>query len=467
MKVRVTSDVPSDGHFTVRLVVKDQRAKLTPPPSDGEFSGSVGSVLNDRSKRIMYVGLGDRAQLNSTAVRSAAGSAALVLRQYGHHKVVMVLEERTEFVEAAVEGFVLGGYRYEDFVPKKTAEISELVVLVRKEDVTGARKAAERGVVLAESINAARHLGNAPGNIIYPETLAKHALALARRAKLQCKVMDEKSLRAGKFGGILSVGSGSARLPRLIALEHLGGGKNEAPLVFIGKAITFDSGGISLKPPEKMEEMIFDKCGGIAVLGAMESIARLKIKRNVVGLIASAENMPGGGAFRPGDIIQTRSGVTVEIVNTDAEGRLVLADALSWAREHYKASAMVDLATLTGACGVALGESCAGLWSNHGEFLKTVQSCATNAGEKTWHMPLGQEYSTQIKSSVAQIKNSAGRLGGACSAAAFLEVFAGETKWAHLDIAYTARQTADKDGLARGATGFGVRTLVALAESRG
>jgi leucyl aminopeptidase len=207
----------------------------------------------------MYVGLGDRAQLNSTAVRSAAGSAALVLRQYGHNKVVMVLEERTEFVEAAVEGFVLGGYRYEDFVPKKTAEISELVVLVRKEDVTGARKAAERGVVLAESINAARHLGNAPGNIIYPETLAKHAADLARRVKLQCKVMDEKSLRAGKFGGILSVGSGSARSPRLIALEHRGGGKSEAPLVFIGKAITFDSGGISLKPPEKMEEMIFDK----------------------------------------------------------------------------------------------------------------------------------------------------------------------------------------------------------------
>jgi len=467
MKVRVTSDVSSDGHFTVRLVVKDQRAKLTPPPSDGEFSGSVGAVLNDRSKRIMYVGLGDRAQLNSTAVRTAAGSAALVLRQYGHQKVLMVLEERTEIVEAAVEGFVLGGYRFEDFIPKKTAEISELVVLVRKEDVTGARKAAERGVVLAESINAARHLGNAPGNIIYPETLAKHAADLARRVKLQCKVMDEKSLRAGKFGGILSVGSGSARSPRLIALEHRGGGKSEAPLVFIGKAITFDSGGISLKPPEKMEEMIFDKCGGIAVLGAMESIARLKIKRNVVGLIASAENMPGGGAFRPGDIIQTRSGVTVEIVNTDAEGRLVLADALSWAREHYKASAMVDLATLTGACGVALGESCAGLWSNHGEFLNKVQSCATNAGEKTWHMPLGSEYSAQIKSSVAQIKNSAGRLGGACSAAAFLEVFAGETKWAHLDIAYTARQTSDKDGLARGATGFGVRTLVALAESRG
>ena len=467
MKVKVTSDVPAGGHFNVRFVLKDQRAKLTPPPSDGEFSGSVGAVLNDRAKRIMYVGLGDRADLNNKAVRCASGSAALTLRQHGQKKVLLVLEERNEFVEAAVEGFMLGAYRYEDFVPKKTEEIAELMIQVRKEDLPAARKAAERGTVLAESINAARHIGNTPGNLIYPETLAKHATALARRAKLQCKVMDERSLRAGKFGGILAVGAGSARSPRLIALEYQGGGKNEAPLVLVGKAVTFDSGGISLKPADKMEEMIFDKCGGVAVLGAMEAIARLKIKRNVVGLIASAENMPGGGAFRPGDIIQTRSGVTVEVVNTDAEGRLVLADALSWARERYKASAIVDLATLTGACGVALGESCAGLWSNHDDFLKNVQHCAAKAGEKVWHMPLGLEYRTQIKSSVAQMKNSSGRMGGACSAAAFLEVFVGDTKWAHLDIAYTARQTADKDGLARGATGFGVRTLVALAEDRG
>jgi leucyl aminopeptidase len=362
---------------------------------------------------------------------------------------------------------MLGAYRYEDFVPKKTAGIAELTIQVRKEDVPVARKDAERATVLAECINAARHLGNAPGNIICPDTLAKHAAALSRRARMQCRVMDEKKLRAGRFGGLLSVGSGSVQPPRLIALEYNGAGKNDAPLVLVGKAITFDSGGISLKRPDKMEEMIFDKCGGIAVLGAMEAIARLKVKRNVVGLIAAAENMPGGSAFRPGDIIQTQSGVTVEIVNTDAEGRLVLADALSWAREHYKAAAIVDVATLTGACGVALGESCAGVWSNHPEFLKTVQHCAAVAGERVWHMPLGPEYSAKIKSSVAQIKNSSGSMGGACCAAAFLEVFAGKTKWAHLDIAYTARQTVDKDGLARGATGFGVRTLVALAESRG
>ena len=467
MKVKVTSDTPAGGYFTVRLVLKDQRAKLTPPPSDGEFSGCVGAVLNDRTKRIMHVGLGDRAHLSAKAVRSAAGSAALILRQHGHAKVLMSLEERSEYVEAAVEGFMLGAYCYEDFLPKKTAEIAELTVYVRKEDVPVARKAAERGVVLAECINAARHLGNAPGNLIYPDTLAKHAAALSRRARMQCKVMDERKLRAGKFGGLLSVGSGSAQPPRLIALEYHGGGKSDAPLVLVGKAITFDSGGISLKRADKMEEMIFDKCGGIAVLGAMEAIARLKIKRNVVGLIAAAENMPGGAAFRPGDIVQTKSGVAVEIVNTDAEGRLVLADALSWAREHYKAAAIVDLATLTGACGVALGESCAGVWSNDPEFLKSVQLCAATAGERVWHMPLGPEYSAKIKSTVAQIKNSSGSMGGACCAAAFLEVFAGKTKWAHLDIAYTARQTVDKDGLARGATGFGVRTLVALAESRG
>ena len=467
MKVKVTSDLPAGGHFSVRLVLKDQRAKLTPAPTDGEFSGCVGAVLNDRTKRVMYIGLGDRAHLSAKAVRAAAGSAALTLRQHGHTKVLMFLEERSEYVEAAVEGFILGAYRYEDFVPKKTAGIAELTIQVRKEDVPVARKDAERATVLAECINAARHLGNAPGNIICPDTLAKHAAALSRRARMQCRVMDEKKLRAGRFGGLLSVGSGSVQPPRLIALEYNGAGKNDVPLVLVGKAITFDSGGISLKRPDKMEEMIFDKCGGIAVLGAMEAIARLKVKRNVVGLIAAAENMPGGSAFRPGDIIQTQSGVTVEIVNTDAEGRLVLADALSWAREHYKAAAIVDVATLTGACGVALGESCAGVWSNHPEFLKTVQHCAAVAGERVWHMPLGPEYSAKIKSSVAQIKNSSGSMGGACCAAAFLEVFAGKTKWAHLDIAYTARQTVDKDGLARGATGFGVRTLVALAESRG
>jgi leucyl aminopeptidase len=236
-------------------------------------------------------------------------------------------------------------------------------------------------------------------------------------------------------------------------------------LVLVGKAITFDSGGISIKPAAGMEEMIFDKCGGMAVLGAMVAVARLGLRRNVVGILAAAENMPSGSAYRPGDIVTTYAGVTVEVVNTDAEGRMVLADALGWARKRFDPAMMVDLATLTGACGVALGEHAAGLWSNSSEALAQVQQAALTAGERVWPMPLFEEYSTQIRSSVAQLKNSGGRLGGANTGAAFLKVFAGETPWAHMDIAYTSHRTKEEKGLASGATGFGVRTLVHLAEA--
>jgi leucyl aminopeptidase len=214
-----------------------------------------------------------------------------------------------------------------------------------------------------------------------------------------------------------------------------------------------------------MEEMIFDKCGGMAVLGAMQAISTLGIRRNVVGLLAAAENMPSGSAYRPGDIITMHSGTTVEIVNTDAEGRLVLGDAIHWGRSHYKAARIINLATLTGACGVALGETTAGLWSNNATFQAEVLRAAEQVGERLWPMPLHAEYSEKIRSRVAEIKNSGGRMGGACTAAAFLKVFAGETPWVHVDIAYTARQSKDSHGLVAGATGFGVRTLVRLAEA--
>jgi leucyl aminopeptidase len=212
-----------------------------------------------------------------------------------------------------------------------------------------------------------------------------------------------------------------------------------------------------------MEEMIFDKCGGIAVLGAMQAIAALGIRRNVVGILAAAENMPSGTAYRPGDIVTMLSGTTVEIVNTDAEGRMVLGDAIHWARVHYKAAKMIDLATLTGACGVALGDAHAGLWSNDEAFLSDVLKASKTAGERLWPMPLHDEYFDKIRSRVAHMKNSGGRLGGACTAASFLNVFAAKTPWAHVDIAYTAHQAKDGHGIASGATGFGVRTLVRLA----
>jgi leucyl aminopeptidase len=232
----------------------------------------------------------------------------------------------------------------------------------------------------------------------------------------------------------------------------------------VGKAVTFDTGGISIKPAADMEKMIWDKCGGIAVLGAMLAIAALGVKKNVVGLIPCAENMPGDNAYRPGDIITCFDGKAVEIINTDAEGRMILADAIGWARKEFNAKAIIDVATLTGACGIALGESAAGLWSTSDELLTQLKSSSEEAGERLWHMPLYPEHEEQIRSEVGLVKNSGGRLGGACTAAAFLKTFAEKTPWAHLDIAYTAFSDKERVWQARGATGFAVQTLLRFVE---
>ena len=282
---------------------------------------------------------------------------------------------------------------------------------------------------------------------------------------LRVTILNEKALKAGKFGGILAVGKGSARPPRLILLEHRGGGAGEAPVALVGKAITFDTGGISIKPAANMEEMIFDKSGGMAVLGAMAAIADLKIKRNVIGVIASAENMPGPDAYRPGDIVTAYDGKHIEILNTDAEGRVVLADAIAYARKVRKAAAIIDLATLTGAMGVALGEAAAGIWSTSDSLKEQLLAASEKTGERLWPMPLYPEYEEQIRSDVALVKNTGGRLAGSCTAATFLKTFAEETPWAHIDIAYTASTDKERADLARGATGFGIRTLVELLES--
>jgi leucyl aminopeptidase len=466
MKVRIAVEPPAGDWIRLNLLTKQERSQLAPPPTDGEFSGDVGALLADRAASTLYAGLGDAAALDPSAVRRSVSAAAMALRKRGQRRIVLLLGERAQFVEPAVEGMLLGGYRFEQFVPKKSEPLLELVVVVSKKEAAAAKKAAERGCILAEAINASRDVANMPGNLLYPETFAKEAVRMARRTGLRWRVLKERDLENGNFGGLLSVGCGSTRGPRLVALEHRGGGKGEAPLVFVGKTITFDSGGISIKPATSMEEMIFDKCGGTAVFGAMQAVAELGIKRNVVGIFAAAENMPSGTAYRPGDIVTMRSGTTVEVVNTDAEGRMVLGDALWWACNEYKAAQVLNLATLTGACGIALGESAAGMWTNDEPFQARVLEAAKAGGERLWPMPLFPEYSRQIKSQVASIKNSGGRLGGACTAAAFLKEFVGKTPWVHLDIAYTSHRAKDQDGLAAGATGFGVRTLVELA-SRG
>lgn len=463
MKIRIAPARPPGEWTQLRLVTKEQRALLAPPPSDGEFSGQVGALLSDRAASTLYAGLGEEASVDASAVRRAVACAALVLRKREQGRILLCMEEWPGFVEAAVEGLLLGGYRFETFAPKKSTEIQEVLVWVAKEDVQSARKAAARAEILAGAINASRDVANLPGNLLNPEILAEQAARMARDAGLKCRVLDGRALKAGGFGGILAVGGGSQNEPRLIVLEHRGGPKSEAPLVLVGKAITFDSGGISIKPAAGMEEMIFDKCGGTAVLGAMQAISGLGVKRNVVGILAAAENMPSGSAYRPGDIVTMRSGTTVEVVNTDAEGRMVLGDALWWACKEYKAAQVINLATLTGACGIALGEAAAGMWTNDDAFQALVALAAKQGGESLWPMPLFPEHSRQIKSQFAHLKNSGGRLAGACTAAAFLKEFVGKTPWVHLDIAYTSHRNKDQDGLAAGATGFGVRTLVYLA----
>jgi leucyl aminopeptidase len=464
MKISVGPEAAPKRAITVRFVPKDARGKITPAVTETEFSGKANACFYARAERVLHVGLGVRAKIDAATFRSAAGAATIFLKKIGEHQLALRLDEWPQFAGAVVEGALIADYRFDRFKSKKSDGLASLSVHVLAGDAAAAKRAVRRSQAIAETTNVARDIGNLPGNLLYPETLAAHAEKLGRRDGFKAKVFSEKALRAGKFGGILAVGQGSVRPPRLIVLEHRGGLKSEAPVALVGKAITFDTGGISIKPAANMEEMIFDKCGGIAVLGAMAAIAALGVKRNVVGVIASAENMPSGNAYRPGDIVTTYDGKHIEIVNTDAEGRVVLADAIAYARLDLNAAAIVDLATLTGACGVALGEYAAGFWTSDDKLGGRVLAASSAAGECIWHMPLFEDYEKQIRSDVALIKNSGGRLGGACTAAAFLKTFAEDTPWAHLDIAYTAHRDKDRPDMARGATGFGIRTLVELVE---
>jgi leucyl aminopeptidase len=428
-----------------------------------EFSRKVASRVFLHSENLLCVGVGEKSAVDAEALRRACGAAAMALTKSGRTRVCFDLGLWARHAGASVEGLVLGDFRFEDFKTKKTAAIERATMVVPAGELREAKRAGVRAQVIAEMTNLARRMANQPGNVVFPATLAEQAQWHARRFGLHCTVLDERKLRAGKFGGILAVGQGSVRGPRLIVLEHRGGPRGQAPLALVGKAVTFDTGGISIKPAADMEQMIWDKCGGVAVLGAMLAISKLRLKRNVVGLIPAAENMPGAAAYRPGDIVRCYDGKFVEIVNTDAEGRMILADAIGYARLVKKAARIVDIATLTGACGVALGEQVAGLWSSDDAMREALVSAGASAGERLWPMPLYPEYDEQIQSDCALIKNSGGRLGGACTAAAFLKTFAETTPWAHLDVAYTARASKDSGWLARGATGFGVRTLVNFA----
>jgi len=444
----------------------------------GDFKGKTGTSAliygNNRigAQRVLIVGLGEQKKATIDTIRQAAALAAnkavsmkaksLAL---AIHKPFGAIFDPGLLAQAMAEGIYYGSFRYDEYITSdEDGRTDSLVVEVIDDNAAKMKRLEEgllKGAIIGKAQSYARALANRPGNVINPPSLAAEAKKLAKNTKgLSCKVLDEKQLAKLGMGGILAVGSGSKTPPRLIIVKYAPKGKaNKLPTVaLVGKAITFDSGGISIKPAQNMEQMKLDKTGGIAVLAAAKAAAELKLPVNLMAIVPSAENMPSGTSYRPGDIVTTYSGKTVEIQNTDAEGRMILCDALHYAVKQ-NCDVIIDVATLTGACVVALGTFMAGLMGNDEQLNKNLEEAAKNSGEKVWQLPCGDEYADEMKSKIADLKNSGGRWGGACTAAAFLRQFVGDKKWAHLDIAGVDCLEKPTASAAEGASAFGVRLL--------
>jgi leucyl aminopeptidase len=414
----------------------------------------------------LLVGLGSRKDFALPKLHRAAITATRHLRKIGVNRAAFDAGDAKR-AGVIADAVVMAQYDFDLFKPSKTppkTRLAAAAIHVRDAEAKAAATAVARGLVIGETVNWVKSVANLPGNVIYPATFAARAQALARelRGRLRCRVLDKRALERGGFGGILAVGSGSAREPRMIVLEYRGGRAGQRPFALVGKAVTFDSGGISIKPSEKMDEMKWDKCGGVAVLGMMRAAALLRLPVNLLGVIAVAENMPGAASYRPGDIVTTRGGKTIEVLNTDAEGRVILADALAYACEQ-KPEAVVDFATLTGACVVALGNDIAGVMGNDAGLIKRILRASDATGEQCWELPLRNQFREMVQSDVATVKNSAGRYGGALTGAAFLQAFVDEkVPWAHVDIAGPAWVADAKPYHEKGATAFGVRLMIEL-----
>jgi leucyl aminopeptidase len=445
--------------------------------ANGEVTGAADEVtlLHTLGKieptRVAIIGLGARGKFSVDRVRRSASLACRALRDAGARDVGLALAWAESGVNlasaarAATEGALIGLYAFARYKAargeKPPRAIASITILGRGRE-PALRQAVRRGQILAESTNFARDLGNEPPNVTTPTELGERARAMAAEVGLACEIHGKDWMREQGMGALLGVNQGSAEEPRFIALRYNGGPAQAPALALVGKGITFDSGGLSLKTNEGMLGMKFDMCGGAAVIGAMRAIALLKPAINVVGLVPATENMPSGSAYRPGDILRAANGKTIEINNTDAEGRLALADALSYAVKQGCAP-LIDAATLTGAMSVALGSVRAGVFSNDEEFERAVEQAASSSGERVWQMPMDDEYEKLIHSDIADVKQSGGRPAGSISAAKMLSNFVGSTPWAHLDIAGVANRGArDAEGEA-GATGFGVRLFTDLA----
>lgn len=438
----------------------------------GDMEGKVGSTLllhnvpNTLCDRVLLVGLGKEREFRENEYRKAVRAAIKTLNETGSMEAVLYLTElnvRRRSVEWRVEQAVLVAmeavYRF-DRMKSKQEEVRRplrklTLAVSRRNEIAGCEEAARRGEAIAQGMNLAKDLGNLPGNVCTPAYLADQALGLGHTYGFKVEVLEQPDLEKLNMGAFLSVAKGSRQPPKLIVLRYDGADKPSRPLVLVGKGITFDAGGISLKPAAEMDEMKYDMCGAASVLGTFKALALNRLPLNVVGIIPTCENLPDGNANKPGDIVTSMSGQTIEILNTDAEGRLILCDALTYA-ERFEPEAVVDIATLTGACVIALGHHASGLFSTSDALARELQAAGDEAWDRAWHMPLWDDYQEQLKSNFADMANIGGRAAGSVTAACFLSRFTKKYDWAHLDIAGTAW----KSGAEKGATGRPVPLLV-------
>ncbi len=442
-----------------------------------EFSGAGGETMllhghgKSSPERILIVGLGKEKDFCLDKLRQVASEAVkyLTQKQLGTFVVGLGLvpvkkEPLTQSIQAVAEGVLLADYSYDRYLPaervKSVAKLKAVSLLIAEEDDPAV---AEAAVAAAQAICAgvcfARDLVNAPGNLKSPEYLAMQAVSMSEQCGVKARLLDRKELEKRGFGAMLGVAQGSMRDPYLIVMEYFGAGDDSKPVALVGKGVVFDSGGISLKPGEKMDEMKMDMGGAAAVIGTMMAAAKLQLPVNLVGVVPAVENMPSGTAIRPGDILTSLSGKTIEVLNTDAEGRLILADALTYVA-RYEPKTVIDLATLTGACIIALGNQAAAVLGNDDKLIGDLLNAGEQSGERLWQLPLWEGYDALVKSDFADVKNTGGRPAGTITAAAFLKKFADDYRWAHLDIAGMAWEDKGKAGMPKGGTGYGVRLLI-------
>ena len=448
--------------------------KLSHAMKMDQYSGKENSKVmvygNDIIKRVLLIGLGDQKVFNTDKVRSIASHITRLENKmniksftvdgdsFGLRKDIMV--------QAFSEGLMLGSYQFNDYKTKenKSSYIKTVTICGNVNN-----NYIDKGKILGDSVCFARDLGNHPANILTPTYLAKSAKKIADSTpKMSCHIFDLKELKKMGMGAFYGVARGAKEPAKMIIVEYEGGGKTQKPIALVGKGLTFDSGGISIKPSPRMDEMKFDMCGSATVLGVLKAVSHLKPKMNIIFAIGSTENMPGGDAQRPGDIVSAYNGKTIEVLNTDAEGRLVLADVLSYVNKKYSPNAILDFATLTGAVLIALGNRASGVMGNNTSLMKEVKKASELSDEKVWELPLWEEYSREIKGQYADIKNMGeNRLAGTISAAAFLKEFVEDTPWVHMDIAGTAWGPKEPEYQPKiGATGVAVRLVYQLLENR-